>query len=42
MYKVDTIGKRLVKLAPKRFSDLGVTERFDIEEWIEKCFRQCA
>ena len=36
MYKVDPVGKRLVRLTPKRFSDLGVMERFDIEEWIEK------
>ncbi len=36
MYKVDTKAKRLVKLTPKKFSDLGVKERFDIEEWIEK------
>lgn len=36
MYKVDTKAKKLTKLIPKRFSDLGVLERFDIEEWIEK------
>jgi hypothetical protein len=36
MYKVDATGKRLVKLVSKRFADLGVKERFDIEEWIEK------
>jgi len=36
MYKVDTEGKRLVKLIPKGFGELGVLERFDLEEWIEK------
>lgn len=36
MYKVDTKAKRLTKLTPKKFGDLGVLERFDIQEWIEK------
>lgn len=36
MYRVDIEGKRLVKLIPKGFSELGVLERFDLEEWIEK------
>lgn len=36
MYKVDTKAKRLVKLTPKKLGDLGVMERFDVEEWIEK------
>jgi len=36
MYKVDIEDRRLIALAPKSFSDLGVLERFDIQEWIEK------
>jgi hypothetical protein len=36
MYKLDTDGKQLIPLTPKNFSDLGVMERFDIQEWIEK------
>jgi hypothetical protein len=36
MYRVDTEGKRLVALVAKRFNELGVKERFDIQEWIEK------
>ena len=36
MYKVDTEHKKLIPLTPKRFSELGVLERFDIQEWIEK------
>lgn len=36
MYKVDAKAKRLIKLTPKKLSDLGVMERFDVEEWVEK------
>ena len=36
MFKVDKKAKRLIKLTPKKFSELGVLERFDIQEWIEK------
>ena len=36
MYKVDAKAKRLIKLAPKKLGDLGVMERFDVEEWVEK------
>jgi len=36
MYKVDIEDRRLIALTPKNFSDLGVLERFDIQEWIEK------
>lgn len=36
MYKVDITGKRLTKLDPKKFLDIGAKERFDIEEWIAK------
>jgi hypothetical protein len=36
MYKLDSESKRLVKLIPKKFGELGLKERFDIEEWIEK------
>lgn len=35
MYKVDVKGKRVVALLAKRFDELGVKERFDIQEWIE-------
>ncbi|TEU19596.1 MAG: DNA repair protein MmcB-related protein [Anaerolineales bacterium] len=36
MYKVDAEDKQLIPLTPKSFGDLGVMERFDIQEWIEK------
>jgi len=36
MYKLDVEAKRLVKLTPKTFSELGVLERFDVQEWVEK------
>ena len=36
MYKLDPITKRLVRLTPSRFDDLGVLERFDLQEWVEK------
>jgi hypothetical protein len=36
MYKVDIEKKQLVRLSPASFSELGVLERFDIEEWVEK------
>jgi len=36
MYKLDAEDKQLVPLTPGSFSDLGVRERFDIEEWVEK------
>jgi len=36
MYKLDAEGKRLIPLAYNSFSDLGVMERFDIQEWVEK------
>ncbi|MDB5352685.1 MAG: hypothetical protein JWN86_3932 [Planctomycetota bacterium] len=36
MYKVDVKGKRLIELAPKRLSELGMKERFDVQEWLEK------
>jgi hypothetical protein len=36
MYKVDIPGKRLVKLVPRSFGELGILERFDLEEWVEK------
>lgn len=35
MYKVHVEDKRLVKLTPSSFGDLGIMERFDIQEWIE-------
>jgi len=36
MYKVDIENKSLTELNKARFSDLGLRERFDIQEWIEK------
>ncbi|WP_312465209.1 MmcB family DNA repair protein [Atlantibacter hermannii] len=36
MFRVDTINKTLIKLKPTNFSELGLRERFDIQEWIEK------
>ncbi len=36
MYKVDINHKQLIKLTEKKFSELGLRERFDIQEWIDK------
>lgn len=36
MYKVDIENKRLKELSKATFSSLGLKERFDIQEWIEK------
>lgn len=36
MFKVNVEKKELVKLNPTNFYDLGLLERFDIQEWIEK------
>lgn len=36
MYKVDIQGKLLTELKKAKFSELGLKERFDIQEWIEK------
>ena len=36
MYQVDIKNKKLTKLKKARFTDLGLKERYDIEEWIEK------
>lgn len=36
MYKVNIKNKKLVKLSATGFSELGLKERFDIQEWIEK------
>lgn len=36
MFRVDIEGKRLQELTPKKFAELGLRERFDIQEWIEK------
>ena len=36
MYQVDIKNKKLKKLAPIKFSDFEIKERFDIEEWIRK------
>lgn len=36
MYKLDKENKSLMRLEPKLFSDIGLKERQDIEEWIEK------
>ncbi|MBE9114157.1 DUF91 domain-containing protein [Nodosilinea sp. LEGE 07298] len=36
MFRVDVEEKQLQKLTPKSFSELGLLERFDIQEWIDK------
>ncbi|MDF1615788.1 endonuclease NucS domain-containing protein [Desulfurivibrio dismutans] len=36
MFHVDIEGKQLRRLIPKGFSELGLRERFDIQEWIER------
>lgn len=36
MFRVDIINKTLIQLKPTNFSELGLKERFDIQEWIEK------
>lgn len=36
MYKVDIEEKRLILLESKQFSELGLLERFDIQEWIDR------
>ena len=36
MFRVDVNNKRLIELKLTGFSDLGLKERFDIQEWIEK------
>jgi len=36
MYKVDINNKKLIELSPTKYADLGLKERFDIQEWIEK------
>ena len=37
MYKVDIDNKKLIELSSTKFAELGLKERFDIQEWIEKC-----
>jgi len=36
MYKVDIENKQLIKIPTTTFSSLNLSERFDIQEWIEK------
>ncbi len=36
MYKVDIVNKKLIPLSATSFSSLGLMERFDIQEWVEK------
>ena len=36
MYKVDIVNKKLIALSATDFESLGLKERFDIQEWIEK------
>lgn len=36
MFRVDVENKKLIELKPTGFSLLGLKERFDIQEWIEK------
>lgn len=37
MYKVDVENKLLTRLSAGTYSELRLRERFDIQEWIEKC-----
>ncbi|KZN30069.1 hypothetical protein N480_03750 [Pseudoalteromonas luteoviolacea S2607] len=36
MYKVNIEDKKLIPLKPVNFASLGIKERFDIQEWIDK------
>ncbi|MFA7000000.1 MAG: DUF91 domain-containing protein [Candidatus Paceibacterota bacterium] len=36
MFRVDISNKQLIELKPTGFIELGLRERFDIQEWIEK------
>lgn len=36
MYKVDLENKKLIKVPKTSFSELNLSERFDIQEWIEE------
>ncbi|VAW38394.1 hypothetical protein MNBD_CHLOROFLEXI01-3305 [hydrothermal vent metagenome] len=36
MYKVDTNEKTLIPMSPRSLGELGIRERFDLQEWIEK------
>lgn len=36
MYRVNISEKKLIPWASTKFSELGLMERFDIQEWIEK------
>jgi Endonuclease NucS len=36
VFQVDIKNKQLIELTPTSFSSLGLKERFDIQEWIEK------
>lgn len=36
MYQVDIEKKELVKLVPTTFAEMGMLERFDIQEWVAK------
>ncbi|MCP5179911.1 MAG: MmcB family DNA repair protein [Pseudomonadales bacterium] len=36
MFRVDIENKRLIELTPTGFTAMGLRERFDIQEWIEK------
>ena len=36
MYKVDIENKKLLPLTQAKFSELGLLERFDLQEWIEQ------
>lgn len=36
MYQVDIDGKKLTALTPTTLSELNLTERFDLQEWIEQ------
>jgi len=36
MFQINTTSNELVQLAPKKFSELGFTERAHLQEWIAK------
>lgn len=36
MFQINPTSNEIVKLVPKRFSELGLTERNHLQEWIAK------
>jgi hypothetical protein len=37
MYQISPSNNELIRLSPKRFAELGFTERAHLQEWIAKC-----